>query len=298
MTGRRRLVRVPASSANLGPGFDVLAAALDIHLELEVTEAGEFEVHAGADGLPADRDNLCVRAFERLHSADGLRFEIRSDIPVARGLGSSAAAIVAGLLAADHMYELALDPADVYRHAVELEGHPDNVAAAQFGGFAVSPPDPAADSSSGPVIPVRLEPPQGVEGVLAIPDGEVPTEAARAALPSDVPMEDAVANIAAATHLVLGIERSDLTLISRGLADRLHQERRAGVYPRAMDLLALADDVGAIGATVSGAGPAVLFWCFWQDTGKVVDALGARAGEDVEILRARFTPLGADVPEL
>src|SRR5215218_1476252 len=235
MTGRRRLVRVPASSANLGPGFDVLAAALDIHLELEVTETGEFEVDAGADGLPAGRDNLCVRAFERLHTADGLRFQITSEIPVARGLGSSAAAIVAGLLAADHMYELALEPAEVYRHSVELEGHPDNVAAALFGGFAVSPPDPGADS----IIPVRLEPPQGVEGVLAIPAGEVPTEAARAALPADVPMRDAVANIAAAAHLVLGIERSDLTLISRGLADRLHQERRANVYPRAMDLLSL-----------------------------------------------------------
>src|SRR3954468_2992376 len=212
VTGRRRLVRVPASSANLGPGYDVLAAALDIQLELEVSEVGEFQVEAGGAGLPADRDNLCVRAFERLHSADGLRFEVRSDIPVARGLGSSAAAIVAGLLAADHLYELGLDPPDVYRHAVELEGHPDNVAAALFGGFAVCPPDPDADSLATPVLPTRLEPPQGVEGVLAIPPEEVSTEAARAALPPDVPMADAVANVAAASHLVLGIERSDLTL--------------------------------------------------------------------------------------
>jgi homoserine kinase len=239
-----------------------------------------------------------VRAFERLHSADGLGFEVRSDIPVARGLGSSAAAIVAGLMAADHMYELGLEPPDVYRHAVELEGHPDNVAAALFGGFAVSPPGSGSNSAGAPNTPARLEPPEGVEGVLAIPRDEVSTEAARAALPDEVPMPDAVANIAAASHLVLGIERSDLTLISQGLADRLHQDRRAGVYPRAMELLALASDVGAIGATVSGAGPAVLFWCFWQDTGKVVDALTKRAGEDVEIRRARFTPMGADVPEL
>jgi homoserine kinase len=297
MTGRRRLVRVPASSANLGPGFDVLAAALDIHLELEVTESGNLEVDAGDAELPADRDNLCVRAFERLHPADGVRFVIRSEIPAARGLGSSAAAIVAGLMAADHMYELALDPADVYRHAVALEGHPDNVAAALFGGFAASPPG-SAGSDSLPLLPARLEPPQGVEGVLAIPAGEVATEAARAALPAEVPIEDAVANIAAASHLVLGIERSDLTLISRGLADRIHQQRRAGVYPGSLELVALADEAGAIGATVSGAGPAVLFWCFWQDTGKVVDALTASAGEDVEVRRARFTPLGADVPEL
>ena len=298
MTGRRRLVRVPASSANLGPGYDVLAAALDIHLELEVSEAAAFEVDAGTEGLPAGRDNLCVRAFERLHSADGLRFEVRSEIPVARGLGSSAAAIVAGLLAADHLYELGLDPPDVYRHAVELEGHPDNVAAALFGGFAVCPPDPDASSPVAPALPTRLEPPQGVEGVLAIPSEEVSTEAARAVLPAEVPMGDAVANVSAASHLVLGIERSDLTLISRGLEDRLHQQRRAEVYPRSIELLALAEDVGAIGATVSGAGPSVLYWCFWQDTGKVVAALGERAGDGVELRRARFTPLGADVPEL
>jgi homoserine kinase len=291
MTGRRRLVTVPASSANLGPGFDVLAAALDIQLELEATETGEFAVEAG-EGLPEDRDNLCVRAFERLHPADGIRFEIRSDIPVARGLGSSAAAIVAGLLAADHMYELGLDPPEIYRHAVALEGHPDNVAAALFGGFAVCPTD--TDSHS----PVRLEPPQGVEGVLAIPAEEVSTESARAALPAEVPLEDAVANVAAAAQLALGIERSDLTLISRGLADRLHQQRRADVYPRSIELLSLAEEVGAIGATVSGAGPSVLYWCFWQDTGKVIDALSGRVADDVEIRRARFTPLGADVPEL
>jgi homoserine kinase len=298
MTGRRRLVRVPASSANLGPGYDVLAAALDMHLELEVEEAGEFQVDAGGDGLPAGRENLCVRAFELLHPADGLRFQVRSDIPVARGLGSSAATIVAGLLAADHLYELGLDPPDIYRRAVELEGHPDNVAAALFGGFAVCPPDRSADSPATPVLPMRLEPPQGVEGVLAIPSEEVPTEEARAALPEAVPMADAVANVAAASHLVLGIERSDLTLISRGLLDRLHQQHRAEVYPRSLELLAVAQEVGAIGATVSGAGPAVLFWCFWQDTGKVVDALGKRAGDDIEVRRARFTPLGADVPEL
>jgi homoserine kinase len=113
MTLRRRLVRVPATSANLGSGFDVFAAALSLHLELEVAEAEAFEVDVGGDPLPADRSNLCVRAFERLHPAEGLRFEVRSEIPIARGLGSSAAAIVAGLMAADHLYELALDPVEI-----------------------------------------------------------------------------------------------------------------------------------------------------------------------------------------
>jgi homoserine kinase len=294
VTGRRRLVRVPASSANLGPGYDVLAAALSLHLELEVQETGEFSVDTADDGLPGDRSNLCVRAFEALHPADGLQFAIRSEIPLARGLGSSAAAIVAGLLAADHLFELALDRDQVYARAVELEGHPDNVGAALYGGFVVCP---QADGD-GPPSPVRLEPPQGVEGVIVVPGDEVATEDARAAMPAEVPVADAVANLAAAAQLVLGIERSDLTLISRGLADRLHQPNRAHLYPRSMELLADARELGAIGATVSGAGPALLFWCFWQDTGKVTDALRRRAGDWAEITRAPFSPLGADVPEL
>jgi homoserine kinase len=245
--------------------------------------------------VPDDRSNLCVRAFETLHAADGLRFEVRSEIPLTRGLGSSAAAIVAGLVAADHLYELGLEREQIYARAVELEGHPDNVGAALYGGVVVCPQ--AVDGEPRP-RPVRLEPPQGVEGVVVIPDEEVPTEKARAAMPADVPVADAVANIAAASQLVLGIERSDLTLISRGLADRLHQPSRADIYPRSMELLAEATALGAIGATISGAGPALLFWCFWQDTGKVTDALRERVGNWAEIRRTPFTPLGADVPEL
>lgn len=294
MTVRRRLVRVPASSANLGPGYDVLAAALSLLLELEVTEAGEFSVEPG-DGLPADRSNLCVRAFERLHPADGLRFEVRSEIPLGRGLGSSAAAIVAGLAAADHMYELGLEREALYAHAVELEGHPDNVAAAVYGGFVLCPrPDPEAE----PAAPVRLDPPQGVEAVLVIPEQTVATTDARAALPATVAHADAVFNVAAAVQLVLGIERSDLGLIARGLDDRLHQPARTPLYRRAMELVARAQELGALGATISGAGPSVLLWCFWQDTGKVVEAATGAASGWAEVRRVPFTPLGADVAEL
>ncbi|MGH2954387.1 MAG: homoserine kinase [Solirubrobacterales bacterium] len=295
MTARRRLVRVPASSANLGPGFDVLAAALSLQLELEVAETGEFSVEASDERLPVDRDNVCVRAFERLHPADGLRFRIDSEIPLARGLGSSAAAIVAGLAAADHLYELGLAPDDLYRHAVELEGHPDNVAAALYGGF-VCCPRPDGDGTL--PRPVRLEPPQGVEAILVVPEGSVPTADARAAMPAQVTLDDAVANVAAATQLVLGIERSDLGLIGRGLADRLHQPAREPLYARSIELVGQAHDLGAIGATISGAGPTVLLWCFWQDTGKVSDAARERVGDWADVRRVPFTPLGVDVPEL
>jgi homoserine kinase len=292
MTARRRLVKVPASSANLGPGYDVLAAALALHLELEVEEAESFSVEADGLKVPLDRSNLCVRAFESLRPADDIAFRIKSEIPLAAGLGSSAAAIVAGLLAADHLYELAQEPDDVLAKAAEIEGHPDNVAAALYGGFVVCAHDEASLTAT------RLDPPQGVEAVVVIPEEQVPTEEARKAIPDQVPLADAVANVSAASELVLGIQRSDLTLIGRGLADRLHQPHRAHLYPRSMEIVEEAPRMGAIGATISGAGPTVLVWTFWQSTGEVMKALSERVGDWAEVRRVPFSPMGADVPEL
>ncbi len=283
---------MPASSANLGPGYDVLAAALAMHLELEVEEVGSFSVEADGLGVPLDRSNLCVRAFESLRPAEGIAFRIRSEIPLAAGLGSSAAAIVAGLLAADHLYELAQEPEDVLVKAAKIEGHPDNVAAALYGGFVICGGDEGALTST------RLDPPQGVEAVVVIPAEQVPTEEARKAIPAEVPLADAIANISAASELVLGIQRSDLTLIGRGLADRLHQPHRAHLYPRSMEIVEEAPRMGAIGATISGAGPAVLVWTFWQSTGEVMKALSERVGDWAEVRRVPFSPMGADVPEL
>jgi homoserine kinase len=281
---RRRLVRVPASSANLGPGYDCLAAALSLHLELEVAEAREFVVESNIDGIPLDRSNLAVQAFEKLHPANGLSFRITSEIPLAAGLGSSAAAIVAGLVAADHMYELA-EP--VYPHAVEIEGHPDNVAAALYGGFVISTPTGAQ----------RFDPAPGLEGVIAIPPDHVPTHEARAALPATVPVQDAVHNIAHASMLILGLAKDDFSLIGAGLSDRLHQDRRAHLYPRSMELAGRAEALGAVGATISGAGPTVLFWCHWQQTGGVMEALQTEA-TDCEVRRVQFAMGGADVRAL
>jgi homoserine kinase len=292
MTERRRLVRVPASSANLGPGYDVLAAAVALQLELEVAEVGEFSVDSGGLDVPADRTNLCVRAFEALHPADGLRFTIRSEIPLARGLGSSAAAIVAGLAAADHLYELALTPEELLARAAELEGHPDNVAAAIYGGFVV------CSTEDGVPHAARFDPPAELEGLAVIPSEPVETERAREAIPQEVPLADAVANVAAASELVLGLKTGDLNLVRRGLRDRLHQQRRAHLYPRSMELLEQAEELGALGATISGAGPTVLFWTLWESSGKVAAALKDLAGDWAEVTRLPFTPHGLDVPEL
>ena len=281
---RRRLVRVPASTANLGPGYDSLAAALSLGLELEVEEGTDFSVQCEVPGVPLDRSNLCVRGFEALRPVDGHTFRIRSEIPVSAGLGSSAAALVAGLSAADHMYEL---DAPIFEVARELEGHPDNVAAALLGGFVVC----AGDE------PARFEPAPGLEGVIAIPPTPVATTDARAALPSEVPLSDAVHNVAHASMLVLGLALDDFSLIGRGLSDRLHQDRRAHLYPRSMELVAMAPKLGAVGATISGAGPTVLFWCHWQQTGTLVESLKTQA-EDCEVRRVMFAPGGADVCEL
>jgi homoserine kinase len=281
---RRRVVRVPASSANLGPGFDALAAALALHLELEVVETGVFSVVTELD-VPRDRSNLLVRAFERLHPADGFEFRISSGISLCGGLGSSAAAIVAGLLAADHLFEL---DADVLRLAAELEGHPDNVAAALEGGFVVC--------ERGRVH--RFEPPTGLEALLVLPSEPGQTTAARAALPDRVPLADAAFNVAQAATLMLGLCSSDWDLIAAGLRDRLHQPYRAQLYPRSAELLQRATELGALGATISGAGPAVLVWCRYEQTGAVAAALARWTRGWAEVIRAPFESQGADVRAL
>jgi homoserine kinase len=284
VTRRRRLVRVPASSANLGPGFDAFAAALALHVEVEVVETGRFGVETKLD-LARDRRNLCVRGFARLHPPDRFLFRISSTIPLSGGLGSSAAAYTAGVLAAAHMFEL---QEDLLGHVAELEGHPDNAAAALLGGFVIV--------TGGAVA--RVDPPDGLEAVIVVPGTAVRTAVARKALPETVPMADASANVAHGAMLTLGLATGDFSLIGRGLQDRLHQPYRAHLFPRSMALLQRASEFGAIGATISGAGPTVLFWTQADVTGAVVGRLRAETGGWADVLRAPFEPLGADVREL
>ncbi len=281
---RRRRVTVPASSANLGPGFDVMAVALSLRLTLEVVETGTFDVQTTLD-VPRGRDNLLVRAFERLAPADAFAFRIASEIPLSGGLGSSAAAIVAGLTAADHLFEL---DADIAALATELEGHPDNVAAALHGGLVI------CDGPSVRRVPVPAE----LEAVLVVPVEPVTTAAARASLPDTVPLADAVANVASVATLTVGLCTGDWELIAAGLRDRLHQPHRAHLYPRSAVLLDRAVALGALGATISGAGPTVLVWCRVDQTGPVMRALAAECEGWATVLRAPFTAEGADVTAL
>jgi homoserine kinase len=278
---RRRLVRVPGSSANLGPGLDVLAAALNIHLDLEVVETGSFAVKTDLK-IPTDRSNLVVRAFERLHPADAFEFRISSQIPLAGGAGASGAAVVAGLMAADHIFELDVD---VLALATELEGHPDNAAASLEGGFVV------CDGSKAR----RFDAPLGLEAIMVVPEDSVATTEARAALPESVPLADAVFNVARASTLMLGLLASDWELIGAGLRDRLHQPRRAHLYPRSADLLERAPTLGALGATISGAGPSVLVWTHFEHTGMVIELLEREVREWARVSRVTFESQGAYV---
>jgi homoserine kinase len=249
---------------------------------MQVTVTGE-----GAGEAPAGPDNLFLRAFVAAGGDPaGLSFDMHNAVPFARGLGSSAATIVAGLVAADAWHDR--PPRDLLGLATELEGHPDNVAAALHGGFAI-----CADGQA-----TRFDPPAGLEAVVVVPRSAVRTKTARAALPAEVPMADAVFNTAHGALLVLGLARGDWDLVARGLDDRLHQPRREHLYPRSMELVRSARSFGALGATISGAGPTVLVWCHYEATAGVVEALRHEAEGWAEVMRVPFEPQGADVREL
>jgi len=261
-----------------------MAAALALHVEVEVEETGRFGVETDLR-IARDRRNLCVRGFARLAPVDDFTFRIRSNVPLAGGLGTSAAAIVAGLVAADSIFEL---DADVLAAASEMEGHPDNVAAALLGGFVI-----CADGRA-----TRFDGPAGLEALLVVPHHAVRTAQARAALPREVAMGDAVFNTAHAALLALGLARGEFDLVARGLRDRLHQPWRASLYPRSAELVERAAELGALGATISGAGPSVLVWTHYEATGSVLSRLLERAEGWADVMHVPFEPMGADVRAL
>jgi homoserine kinase len=269
-------ITAPASSANLGPGFDCLAVALELRNEVVVRRGGGLGVAVsaqgeGAAGVPADASNLFVRAFAAT-GADpaGLVVEMRNRVPIARGLGSSAATIAAGV-AAGLAWESRDD--EPLPAAAALEGHPDNVAAALLGGVTL------AWTGAEGVRAVRLADPP-VELVAVVAAGELATERARAALPAQVAHADAVRTAARAALLVAALEQGRADLIADALDDRLHEPFRAPLVPLLGAVRERLGDLPAYGATLSGAGPSVLVWC-QPGAGRAVAAalagLGAQA---------------------
>ena len=251
---------VPASSANLGPGFDCLAVALELRNTLHLTETTwglSVEIEGeGADSLPKDERNLIVqaafKAFEAIsYAPSGLHFRCLNRIPLGSGLGSSAAAIVAGLLAANHLGGGPLGQEALLELALSMEGHVDNAAAALLGGLTVA----ALDGDS---ILARRLPLQDLRFAVALPRIDLPTEAMRAALPPKVPMSDATFNVAHALLASEALRTGDSSLLRRAVADRLHIPHRASFVPAYDDVVAAALGAGASAATLSGAGPSLI----------------------------------------
>jgi homoserine kinase len=252
-------VEAPATSANLGPGFDALGIALDLWNAIEVAPAAETVIRIeGSDGaLLETHENLSLTAMARLAAAHGKRLPqvdmtVRADVPVARGLGSSAAAIVAGLLAADRLLGLGLTRREIFAMALDMEGHGDNVGAALYGGAVLAVPGVAEPMSLlGPATPA-------LTAVVFIPTMTGATSAARAVLPRKVSLQDAVFNLAGTASVSVGLLTGNLAAITAGMRDRLHEPYRAKLFPHLEPVADAAREAGAVGACLSGAGPTVL----------------------------------------
>ena len=273
-------MRVPASSANLGPGFDSFAIALPLLAEFDLRPARTWSVnfdddghsHENGNGIPTGDDNLFVvsaRAAAAAASEDLGSYHVtqRSAIPVGRGLGSSAAAIVGGVVAANAIMGEPLDRRTLLRVASEVEGHADNVAAALYGAFTVALP-----SDDGPVA-TRIAFPRAWRICLFIPREPLATETARAVLSDSVSRADAVFNIAHAAALLAAVLRADGALLSIAMADRLHQPARAHLVTGLADIMEAARGAGAFGAALSGAGPAVVAFAPARLAARVVAAM-------------------------
>jgi homoserine kinase len=295
-------IQVPATSANLGPGFDSLGLALALHdtVEARVLDSRtEVQITgAGAGTVGRGEDHLVVRAMRAGFAAigaqpPGVSLLCRNDVPQGYGLGSSAAAIVAGLLAARELSgmpgQVALPDDTVLRLAADLEGHPDNAAACLYGGLTIS-----WKAVTG-VKAVRLTPAAGLAPVICVPAEPLSTEVARKALPDQVPHADAAANSARTALLVAALTgRTELLLDAT--EDFLHQRYRATAMPGTAQLISRLRDAG-IAAVVSGAGPAVLALtgASAQPGTEVLTQIAAEAGPAWQVLPLAVDPEGARV---
>jgi len=256
----RALVRVPATSANLGPGFDALGLALALYNEVSLAESDTLVVSIegeGAGRLDTGSDNVVARAARMAFEAAGRPFRgaaihCVNRIPLQRGLGSSAAAWVGGLAAANALLGDPIDRQGLVALAARAEGHPDNVAAAVLGGLAVSCADGAG------VAAVSLPVPPALRFVVLVPEIESATREARAVLPGEVPRADAVFNVQRVSLLLGALASGRTDLLATAMHDRLHQPYRLRLFPWMDAVLAAARKAGALGCVLSGAGPSIL----------------------------------------
>ena len=285
-------VRAPASTANLGPGFDCAAAALDLWNELELVENGavatvELEGE-GAEELPRDTGHLALRAFALFASPDSYRFRFVNRIPLERGLGSSAAAVAIGLVAGASVAGRDVTRDELLAAGESLEGHRDNLAAALYGGVTV------AWRSDGTATARRLADELPLRPILVVPRDRTSTHLSRSALPATVAHDDAAANAAAAALLGAGIAQGDAELLRSAFRDRLHEPYRLESAPL---LARLGENPPArsAGVTLSGSGPSVVVWASPDDVDAVAAELVGSLPDDTTVLPLRVAQRGAEV---
>lgn len=291
-------VQVPATSANLGPGFDTLGMALQLYNIIEMDEVKTdilIEVEGeGADDIPKDSSNIVYQAAQSVfklanYQPKGIRIKLINNIPVARGLGSSAAAIVGGIVAANFISGEKLSEKELLSLATSIEGHPDNVAPALLGGIVVSA---MADDE---VRYLKIAPPNNLKCIVAIPDFLLSTSAAREVLPQSINLSDAIFNISRASLLVGAFINGDLSLLSVAMDDKIHQPYRCSLIPGMKKVFAAAKLAGARGVALSGAGPTLIAFTDKNSKliAKVMKETFIENGVQAKVLILDPNPIGA-----
>ena len=293
--GKKIIVSVPSTTANLGPGFDCLGAALDLYNEFIFTriEGGgdRFDlIMESTDGnhLRGGPENLVFRAAQKVWSSANispfaLEARVKLAVPPARGLGSSATAIVAGLIGANAIMDSPLSKEKLLELAIDIEGHPDNVVPSLLGGLCLT-----ARSASHRWRIVRCDWHNSIKVVVAIPAIRLSTSEARRVMPKNIPIADAVTNMGALTLLLNGLKTGNEELIKEGMFDKLHEPYRWKLIKGGLDVKQAALEAGALGCAISGAGPSILALCK-NENGKVISQAMVKAWEKAGVAsRAPF----------
>jgi len=259
-------IRVPATTANLGPGFDCLGLALKLYLNLEIEEiekglvieyqgegAEKFSAKKKKDTLIWKSINLILkRTYKGIHKK-GLKIRVFNEIPVARGLGSSASAIIGGIMGAARLYQVELSYQEMLNLALSLEGHMDNIAPALIGGLTI-----AYKAEQEEIKWIKIKPPVDLRAILAIPDFSLSTEEMRRVLPSKVSLADAVFNLSRSALLVNALQTSNWGVLAEAMEDKLHQPFRAPFIPGIKEMFSQIKRAGLAGIALSGSGPTVV----------------------------------------
>jgi homoserine kinase len=272
----------PATSANLGPGFDCLALALEIRCAVKASRAEEWEVQHIGRYQPGPGEGDLVMSAARWVVGDGfpLSIQVDADIPLGKGLGSSAAAAVAAIAATLRLTGEEASPDRVYRQAVEIEGHADNVAAAVFGGLALVPAEG---------MPLRLPIYPALQVVIGVPAHNLPTEHARSVIEPAHPHDRVLRSLSRVSALTAGLITGDPALLGAAHGDEIHERARDGISPEVAGLIDVAKGAGALHAARSGAGPSVIAICTAETREKVADAFGY---EDIKVLTPHLAATG------